>query len=55
LHFIDRYALFGFGVGYVDSHLLAAVRLTPAAQLWTRDKRLHGMAVQLGSAIRGSI
>ncbi len=55
LHFIDRYALFGFGVGYVDIHLLAAVRLTPAAQLWTRDKRLHGMAVQLGSAIRGSI
>ena len=47
LHFIDRYALFGRGVGYVDAHLLAAVRLTPEAELWTNDKRLHGVAIQL--------
>jgi hypothetical protein len=42
--------LFGRGVGYVDIHLLAAVRLTVGASLWTRDKRLHGVAVQLGLA-----
>ena len=51
LHFIAGHALFGRGIGYVDAHLLAAARLTAGAQLWTRDKRLHGVAVQLGLAI----
>jgi predicted nucleic acid-binding protein len=51
LHFIDRHALFGRGVGYVDAHLLAAVRLTAGAELWTKDKRLHGVAVELGLAM----
>jgi predicted nucleic acid-binding protein len=51
LHFIDRHALFGRGVGYVDIHLLAAVRLTAGASLWTHDKRLHGVADQLGLAM----
>ncbi|MGB9117709.1 type II toxin-antitoxin system VapC family toxin [Bradyrhizobium sp.] len=51
LHFIDRHALFGRGIGYVDTHLLAAARLTAGAELWTNDKRLHGVAVQLGLAI----
>ena len=31
LEFIDRHALFGRGVGYVDAHLLAAARLTAGA------------------------
>jgi predicted nucleic acid-binding protein len=51
LHFIDQNALVGRGVGYVDAHLLAAVRLTPEAELWTNDKRLHGVAVRLGLAM----
>jgi predicted nucleic acid-binding protein len=51
LHFIERYALSGRGIGYVDAHLLAAVKLTAGAELWTNDKRLHGVAVQLGVAI----
>jgi len=51
LHFIDRHALFGRGIGYVDTHLLAATRLTAGAELWTNDKRLHGVAVQLGLAM----
>ncbi len=51
LHFIDRYALHGKGIGYVDAHLLAAVRLTAGALLWTTDKRLHASAVLLGSAL----
>lgn len=50
LHFIDRQALFGRGIGYVDAHLLAAARLTPGAKLWTHDRRLHAVAAQLGLA-----
>jgi len=50
LHFIDRRALFGLGIGYVDAHLLAAVLLTLGAKLWTRDKRLQAAATQLGLA-----
>jgi predicted nucleic acid-binding protein len=53
-HFIGRHALFGRGVGYVDVHLLAAARLTTGAGLWTKDKRLHGIAVQLGLAFMPS-
>jgi hypothetical protein len=51
LTFIDRHALFGRGIGYVDVHLLAAVRLTRGAQLWTRDRRLHAVANELGLAM----
>jgi predicted nucleic acid-binding protein len=40
LQFISRHALFGSGIGYIDAHLLAAVRLMPGTLLWTRDKRL---------------
>jgi len=50
LHFIGRHSLSGRGVGYVDVHLLAAARLTEGASLWTRDKRLQGIAEQLGLA-----
>ncbi|MGH7118762.1 MAG: type II toxin-antitoxin system VapC family toxin [Acetobacteraceae bacterium] len=50
LHFIEYNALFGRGIGYVDVHLLAAARLTAGAELWTNDKRLHGVANQLGLA-----
>lgn len=52
LHFIARHALFGRGVGYVDVHLLAAVQLTDGASLWTNDKRLRGVAAELGLASR---
>lgn len=47
MRFIDRHMLFGLGIGYVDVHLLAAVRLTTGATLWTRDRRLHGAAEKL--------
>jgi predicted nucleic acid-binding protein len=50
--FIDRYALFGRGLGYIDAHLLASVRLTPDTELWTRDQRLHAIAEELGLAAR---
>ena len=50
LRFIDRYSLFGRGIGYVDVHLLAGAQLTAGAELWTIDRRLHDVAVQLGLA-----
>ena len=54
LHFIDRHALFGRGVGYIDIHLLAAARLTAGAALWTRDQRLQRVADHLGMAMTDS-
>lgn len=50
LRFIDRHELFGLGIGYVDAHLLVAVRLTVGASLWTRDRRLRTIATHLGLA-----
>ncbi len=50
LHFIGQERLMGLGVGYIDAHLLAAVRLTRGATLWTRDRRLGDVADQLGLA-----
>ncbi|MBE2262353.1 MAG: type II toxin-antitoxin system VapC family toxin [Burkholderiaceae bacterium] len=49
LYFIDNQALMGRGIGYVDAHLLASVRLS-GARLWTRDKRLHTIASELSLA-----
>jgi predicted nucleic acid-binding protein len=51
LLFIERHGLAGRGIGCVDAHLLAAARLT-GATLWTRDKRLAGVAGQLGLGSR---
>ena len=50
LHFIGKHKLHGSGIGYIDAHLLAAVRLTPGSVLWTRDKRLLESANRLGLA-----
>ena len=50
LAFIDRHALFGTGIGYVDSHLLASARLVETGKVWTRDRRLHAVAERLGIA-----
>ncbi len=46
--FIESNALFGLGIGYIDAHLLAAVRLNAGSQLWTRDKRLGAIANRMG-------
>jgi predicted nucleic acid-binding protein len=48
--FIDRQALAGAGIDYVDAHLLAAVALTQGASLWSRDQRLSMVAARLGLA-----
>jgi len=50
LTFISAQSLAGTGFGYVDAHLLAALRLTPGSVLWTRDRRLSSLAKDLGYA-----
>ena len=51
LDFLENNKLFGRGLGYVDAHLLVSVRLTADAVLWAYDRRLHGIASQLGLAV----
>ena len=50
LRFIRDSALGGRGIGYVDAHLPAAVRLSAGTTLWTRDKRLLNIARELSLA-----
>jgi predicted nucleic acid-binding protein len=47
LFFVERNALMGRSIGYVDAHLLAAVTLDGSTHLWTRDKRLRSVAEAL--------
>lgn len=48
LRFVHQNALYGAGIGYIDAHLLAAVRLSPGATLWTGDRRLLAAGKSLG-------
>jgi predicted nucleic acid-binding protein len=41
---IESHALYSRGIGYVDTHPIASTLLTSGCQLWTRDKRLKGVA-----------
>lgn len=50
LLFIENFKIYARGIGYLDAHLLASTKLTPAASLWTRDRRLWTVAEQLGIA-----
>jgi hypothetical protein len=47
LAYIERHALMGRGVGYIDVHLLASAALAGGASLWTRDKQLATLAMGL--------
>ena len=51
LAFIKQNALAGAGIGYIDAHLLASVRLSPGTALWTRDKRLLAAGKRLGLSV----
>ncbi len=44
---IERRALMGRGIGYIDVHLLASTVLEGVARLWTRDRRLAETAAEL--------
>ncbi len=47
--FVDREALAGSGLGFVDAHLLAA-SAAAGVRLWTRDRRLAARATAMGCA-----
>ena len=50
LFFIERHRLMGRGIGYVDAHLLVAAALFESAGLWSHDRRLRNVAVDLNLA-----
>ena len=50
LGYIERHSLHGKGIGYFDVHLLASAAIG-GTKLWTRDKRLHAVARELGCAL----
>jgi predicted nucleic acid-binding protein len=45
---IERKALFGRGIGFVDASLAASCLLVPGTGLWTGDRRLGAVAADLG-------
>jgi predicted nucleic acid-binding protein len=47
LGLIERRALMGRGIGYIDIHLLASAALVGVGRLWTRDRRLAAAAAEL--------
>jgi len=47
-HLIETEKLYSRGIGYVDTALLVSTRLAPGTTLWTRDKRLAQIAMELG-------
>jgi hypothetical protein len=47
LAFIEARSLMGRGIGYIDVHLLASAALPGDARLWTRDRRLTGVAADI--------
>ena len=46
LHLLETQKLYGGGLGWVDSHLLASAQLTGCG-LWTADGALHKAALKL--------
>lgn len=51
LDFIETRSLYGRGIGYIDTHLLASTALTPDALLWTMDARLAKIAEEMDLGI----
>ncbi len=51
LYFIERNKLMGIGIGFVDAHLLASAMLS-VRSLWTSDKRLKSVAIELKVAYK---
>lgn len=50
--FIDLHSLNGKGIGFIDLHLLVSCHLTHNTSLWTRDKRLATVSIDLGVALQ---
>ena len=47
---VEWLKLFGTGIGFIDAHLLAGVKMTDNATLLTKDGGLHAQADRLGVA-----
>jgi predicted nucleic acid-binding protein len=47
---VEREKLYGVGCGLVDIVLLTSTLITPAAKLWTFDKKLNALAQRFGVA-----
>ncbi|HME58573.1 MAG TPA: type II toxin-antitoxin system VapC family toxin [Terracidiphilus sp.] len=45
-------SLYNRGIGLIDAHLIASIFLYPSTLLWTKDKRLRGIAVEIGIAAK---
>lgn len=51
LRLVESRTLFGSGIGYIDTHLLASALLSGSG-FWTRDKRLSAVASAIGLPVR---
>ncbi|HOO71585.1 MAG TPA: PIN domain-containing protein [Spirochaetota bacterium] len=51
LSFIEMKKLHGRGIGFVDVNLLASALLS-GVMLWTRDRNLHALALEMGLAFQ---
>lgn len=47
---IEAHQIVGRGIGFVDAHLVFSALEREGTQLWTRDRRLHEVADELGVA-----
>ena len=45
---IETRHLYSLGIGLTDAHLIASVLIDAPTLLWTKDKRLHKVAEDLG-------
>lgn len=54
LHLVETHRLHGRGLGVVDAHLLASLRLAHDVGIWTRDKRLRAAAEELAVRVAPS-
>jgi hypothetical protein len=49
LQFVEHRRLMGRGIGWIDVHLLAST-IVARGRLWTLDRRLRGVTLELGVA-----
>ena len=52
-HLIESRKLSGLGIGFLDVHLIGSCQLSDCT-IWTRDKRLLGIAQNLGLALNSN-
>jgi predicted nucleic acid-binding protein len=51
VEFVRAYKLHGWGIGWIDAHLLASA-LVANVPLWTADERLARLAIEFGAGYR---